>query len=80
MSILKVAIMTPFFFFGFDVIPQAAEEIKVPLKKLGKLMLLSIILAVGFYVLVVFAVLGDAQLSYVRLGSLTADKVKQNCR
>lgn len=56
MSVLKVAIMTPFFFFGFDVIPQAAEEIKVPLKKLGKLMLLSIILAVGFYVLVVFAV------------------------
>ena len=56
MNIFKVAIMTPFFFFGFDVIPQAAEEIKVPLKKIGKLMLLSIILAVTFYVLVVFAV------------------------
>lgn len=56
MSILKVAIMTPFFFFGFDVIPQVAEEIKVPLKKLGKLMLLSIVLAVAFYVLIVFAV------------------------
>ncbi|MBR0415004.1 MAG: APC family permease [Clostridia bacterium] len=56
MNILKVAIMTPFFFFGFDVIPQAAEEIKVSLKKVGKLMLLSIILAVAFYVLVVFAV------------------------
>ena len=56
MNILKVAIMTPFFFFGFDVIPQAAEEIKVPIKKIGKLMLLSIVLAVTFYVLVVFAV------------------------
>lgn len=55
-NIVKVAIMTPFFFFGFDVIPQAAEEIKVPLKKLGKMMILSIVLAVSFYVLIVFAV------------------------
>ena len=55
-NIVKVAMMTPFFFFGFDVIPQAAEEINVPLRKLGKLMLLSIVLAVSFYVLVVLAV------------------------
>ena len=55
-NIMKVAIMTPFFLFGFDVIPQAAEEISVPLKKLGKLMLLSIALAVVFYAMVVFAV------------------------
>ena len=48
--------MTPFFLFGFDVIPQAAEEINVPLKKLGKMMILSIIMAVSFYVLVVLAV------------------------
>ena len=52
-NIAKVAIMTPFFLFGFDVIPQAAEEINVPLKKLGKMMILSIIMAVSFYVLVV---------------------------
>lgn len=32
-SIIKVAVITPFFFIGFDVIPQAAEEINVPLKK-----------------------------------------------
>lgn len=55
-NIFRVAMMTPFFFFGFDVIPQAAEEISVPLKKLGKLMMLSIILAVGFYVLVVLSI------------------------
>lgn len=55
-NIVKVAIMTPFFFFGFDVIPQAAEEIKVPLKKLGKMMILSIVMAVSFYVLIVLAV------------------------
>lgn len=55
-NILKVAIMTPFFLFGFDVIPQAAEEINVPLKKLGKLMVLSIGLAVIFYAMVVVAI------------------------
>lgn len=55
-NIAKVAIMTPFFLFGFDVIPQSAEEINVPLKKLGKMMILSIIMAVSFYVLVVLAV------------------------
>lgn len=51
-NVFKVAIMTPFFLFGFDIIPQAAEEIKVPLKRLGKIMLFSIVLAVGFYALV----------------------------
>ena len=55
-NIVKVAIMTPFFFFGFDVIPQAAEEINVPLMKLGKMMILSIVMAVSFYVMVVLSV------------------------
>lgn len=55
-NIVAVAITTPFFFFGFDVIPQAAEEINVPLKKLGKLMMLSIVMAVVFYVMVVVSV------------------------
>lgn len=55
-NILKVAITTPFFLFGFDIIPQAAEEIKVPLKKLGYLMILSIAMAVAFYAIVVLAI------------------------
>jgi amino acid transporter len=55
-NILSVAVIAPFFLFGFDVIPQVAEEINVPLKRVGKLMLLSIVLAVAFYGLVVFAV------------------------
>ena len=53
---LSVAVIAPFFLFGFDVIPQAAEEINVPLKKLGRVLILSIILAISFYALVVFAV------------------------
>ena len=55
-NILSIAIVAPFYLFGFDVIPQAAEEIKVPLKKLGHIMLLSIVLAVAFYSFVVIAI------------------------
>lgn len=55
-SVFKVACMTPFIFIGFDVIPQAAEEINVPYKKIGKIMLLSIFLAVAWYLLIIFAV------------------------
>ena len=55
-NIIKVAMVTPFFLFGFDVIPQAIEEINVPLKKIGKMMLLSIILAVLFYSIVVLGI------------------------
>ncbi len=55
-NILSVAVVAPFFLFGFDVIPQVAEEIKIPLKKIAKVLLLSIICAVAFYGLVVFAV------------------------
>lgn len=55
-NVAKVAIMTPFFLFGFDVIPQATEEINMPLKRLGRMMILSIAMAVGFYALVVLAI------------------------
>ena len=55
-NVIAVAVITPFFYIGFDVIPQAAEEINVPLKKIGKIMLLSIIMAVAFYALVILAV------------------------
>lgn len=53
---LAVAVMTPFFFIGFDVIPQAAEEISVSLKKIGRILILSIVLAVTFYALIIFGV------------------------
>ncbi len=55
-AILRVALTTPFFFIGFDVIPQAAEEISGSLRKIGTMLILSIVLAVTFYALVIFAV------------------------
>ncbi|MDO4168587.1 MAG: APC family permease [Lachnospiraceae bacterium] len=55
-TVLGVAVVTPFYFIGFDVIPQAAEEIDVPLKKIGKILVLSIVMAVVFYALIILAV------------------------
>ena len=77
-NVLSVAVIAPFFLFGFDVIPQVAEEIKIPLKKVGRLMLLSIVLAVLFYGLVVFAVgyvmtEQDISVSVESNGLVTAD-------
>ena len=55
-AVLAVAVTTPFYFIGFDVIPQAAEEINIPLKKIGKILILSVVCAVLFYALVIIAV------------------------
>ncbi len=55
-AVISVAVLSPFYFIGFDVIPQAAEEINVPLKKIGKMMILSVVLAVVFYAFVIIAV------------------------
>ena len=77
-NVLKVAVITPFFFIGFDVIPQAAEEINVPLKKIGKMMILSVVLAVVFYYIVLRAVgyvlkPEEIALSQSTTGLVTAD-------
>ncbi|WP_106496526.1 APC family permease [Lentibacillus sp. Marseille-P4043] len=55
-GLLTVIIMTPFMFVGFDVIPQAAEEINLPQKRIGQLLIASVILAVVWYIAVIFGV------------------------
>ncbi|MGN1007644.1 MAG: amino acid permease, partial [Butyricicoccus sp.] len=77
-AVIAVAVMTPFYFIGFDVIPQAAEEINVPLKKIGMILVLSIVLAVAFYALVIIAVgyalnAGAIAASQTGTGLVTAD-------
>lgn len=79
-NILKVAIMTPFFLFGFDIIPQAAEEINMPLKRLGNMMIASIGMAVVFYAMIVVAigyVMSPEQIagSMADTGMVTADAI-----
>lgn len=55
-GIFAVVIMTPFMFVGFDVIPQAAEEIDLPQKTIGKLLIFSVVLAVVWYIAIIFGV------------------------
>lgn len=55
-GLLAVLIMTPFMFVGFDVIPQASEEINLPQKKIGQLLLFSVVLAIVWYVAIIFGV------------------------
>ncbi len=52
----RVVMMTPFLFLGFDIIPQVSEEIKVPARQLGRLIMVSIIMATVWYVLVQWTV------------------------
>lgn len=77
-AIIGVAAMSPFYFIGFDVIPQAAEEINVPPKKIGNILILSVVLAVIFYAFVIIAVgfvmnPGDIVASQEATGLVTAD-------
>jgi amino acid transporter len=55
-GMLAVLIMTPFMFVGFDVIPQAAEEIDLPYKQIGRILVISVLMAVIWYILIVLAV------------------------
>ncbi|WP_251975806.1 APC family permease [Salinicola avicenniae] len=70
-GITAVLILVPFLFVGFDVIPQAAEEIDLPFRDIGKVLVLSVLMAVAWYTLIVLgtslmlddAALGSAALS-----------------
>jgi len=48
-----VLVVVPFLFIGFDVIPQSAEEANVPAKQVGKLVVISVVMATIWYVMVV---------------------------
>ena len=52
----RVVIMTPFLFLGFDVIPQIAEEIDIPFRVVGRLILVSILIALIWYISVQWTV------------------------
>lgn len=54
-GLLSVAVMTPFMYVGFDVLPQAAEEINVPFKKIGKIIILSVVMAIVWYTMIIFS-------------------------
>lgn len=55
-GILAAMALVPFMMVGFDVIPQAAEEINLPPKKIGQMLVLSIVMAIGWYLMIELAV------------------------
>ncbi len=55
-GVLGVLVMVPFMFVGFDVIPQSAEEVDLPFADIGRVLMLSIVMAVAWYALVILAV------------------------
>ena len=54
-GILVVLIMVPALLVGFDVIPQAAEELDVPLAKIGWILVVSVACAIAWYAMISFA-------------------------
>lgn len=48
-----VLLITPSMYIGFDVISKSAEEINMPLKDAGKVLILSIVLACLWYIMMI---------------------------
>jgi amino acid transporter len=55
-GILGVLVIVPTMMVGFDVIPQSAEEIDLPFEQIGKLLVFSILLALAWYMLIIWGV------------------------
>lgn len=53
---LGVLVVVPVLLVGFDVIPQSAEEIDLPYALIGKILVFSIVMAVAFYMIIVWGV------------------------
>jgi len=70
-GVVTVVLMTPFLFVGFDVIPQSAEEIDLPYRTIGRLLIVSVVMATLYYIVVIIGVgsglgrdaLADAELA-----------------
>ena len=54
-GVFSVILAVPAMFVGFDVIPQAAEEMNLPMKKIPKAIILSICLAAGWYIMIIIS-------------------------
>ncbi len=55
-GIVVVLLMVPAMFVGFDVIPQTAEEMNIPLKSIAKVLILSILMAAAWYIIMIIGI------------------------
>ena len=61
-------------YVGFDVIPQAAEEMNIPFKKIGQILILSVVMAVIWYAMIILGVSLAMDSAEIQASSLvTAD-------
>ncbi|WP_299185202.1 APC family permease [uncultured Psychrobacter sp.] len=76
-GIMAVIVMVPFMFVGFDVIPQAAEEMNLTRPNIGKFLIVSLIVAVVWYIAVIWSVGVTLPLALAETSSLgTADAME----
>ena len=76
-GVLTVLIMAPALLVGFDVLPQSAEEIDLPARRIGWLLIGSLVLAVAWYGAIAFAAaLGLDAEARVTATMATADAAK----
>ena len=50
---VAVLVVVPFLFVGFDVIPQSAEEVNVPARQIGRLVVMAVGLATVWYLMTI---------------------------
>lgn len=55
-GLMGVLLMVPSMFVGFDVIPQAAEEMNIPLKQIASVLLISIAMAATWYIMMIVGI------------------------
>lgn len=53
---LSVLIMVPMMFIGFDVVPQAAGEIRLPQRLIGTLLVVAVVMALLWYIAMILGV------------------------
>ncbi len=71
-GLFVVLVAVPFLFVGFDVIPQSASEVNLPHRQVGKLLVVSVACAAGWYAMIMLTVgsgLGPAELADADLAS-----------
>lgn len=51
---VTVLVAVPFLFVGFDVLPQAAEEINIKPRQIGRLVVFAVLMAVAWYVVIIY--------------------------
>ena len=68
-GLVAVILAVTAMFVGFDVIPQAAEEMNMPLNKIGKIMIIAIVMAATWYIIMILGTAmstpGDVLSGYV---------------